>query len=145
MRRAALASFAFAAAARSPRADKSVRVITTAIETSMLRWNRITATSRRESPASHGSGPLVLAGASTQGSAQCERTCKERARTAVENLLPGVRGSDIVCGSNASRWQTGRRGFLEQRQKRAKRGHVARLEIKWLAAFESRLRFPILW
>lgn len=38
MRRAALASFAFDAAARSARADISVRVIATAIEPPMLRW-----------------------------------------------------------------------------------------------------------
>jgi DNA-binding GntR family transcriptional regulator len=59
MRRAALASFAFEAAALSSRADKSVRVIETAIETSMLRCKGITAANRREAHASHGPGPLV--------------------------------------------------------------------------------------
>ncbi|MFN9154573.1 MAG: hypothetical protein ACK5WE_13555, partial [bacterium] len=38
MRRAALASHAFAAAARNSRADKSVRVIATAIDPTMPRW-----------------------------------------------------------------------------------------------------------
>ena len=38
MRLAAFASFAFDAEARSSRAERSIRVIVTAIETSMLRW-----------------------------------------------------------------------------------------------------------
>jgi len=44
----------------SSRSDKSVRVIATAIETSMLRWKGITAANRRESHASQRPGPLVL-------------------------------------------------------------------------------------
>ena len=56
MRRAALASHAFAAAARNSRADKSVRVIATALKTSILRWNRTTAANRRDPRPSQGPG-----------------------------------------------------------------------------------------
>ena len=92
MRRAALASFAFAAEARSSRAEKSVRVIATAIETSMLRWKRLTAANRRESPASHRPEPSVSGArpAQTLKAATLSALCFWRAASRISADFPAI-------------------------------------------------------